>query len=80
MRPARMSSSTMKSAGRLVPVLTELEVTAEAIHAVYPATRHVSSKVRSFIEHLLAGLGGPGSTAPSGPSAPAGTGQDADDR
>ncbi|WP_042698978.1 LysR family transcriptional regulator [Azospirillum sp. B506] len=44
-------------AGRLVPVLSELEVTDEAIHAVYPATRHVSSKVRSFIEHLLAGLG-----------------------
>lgn len=43
-------------AGRLVPVLTELEVTDEAIHAVYPATRHVSPKIRTFIEHLLAGL------------------------
>ncbi|PWC33528.1 LysR family transcriptional regulator [Azospirillum sp. TSO35-2] len=47
-------------AGRLVPVLSALEVTDEAIHAVYPATRHVSPKVRSFIEHLLVGLGGPG--------------------
>lgn len=43
-------------AGRLVPVLTAQELTDEAIHAVYPATRHVSPKVRSFIEHLLAGL------------------------
>lgn len=43
-------------AGRLVPVLAELEVTDEAIHAVYPATRHVSPKIRSFIEHLLTGL------------------------
>ena len=61
-------------AGRLIPILTEFEVTDEAIHAVYPATCHVSPKVRSFIEHLLAGLGGPGTTAPPGPSAPAGTG------
>ncbi|ALG73942.1 hypothetical protein VY88_19760 [Azospirillum thiophilum] len=45
-------------AGRLVPVLTAQELTDEAIHAVYPATRHVSPKVRSFIEHLLAGLAG----------------------
>lgn len=43
-------------AGRLTPVLTEFEVTDEAIHAVYPATRHVSPKIRSFIEHLLTGL------------------------
>lgn len=64
--------------GRLVPVLTGLEVTDEAIHAVYPATRHVSPKVRSFIEHLLAGPSGQGATAY--PSAPADTGHDADDR
>lgn len=58
-------------AGRLVPVLSALEVTDEAIHAVYPATRHVSPKVRSFIEHLLAGLGRPGSADRSGtPEAP----------
>ncbi|WP_434625831.1 LysR family transcriptional regulator [Azospirillum sp. B2RO_4] len=61
-------------AGRLIPVLTELEVTDEAIHAVYPATRHVSPKVRSFIEHLLAGLNGSGATAPSAPSASADAG------
>lgn len=58
--------------GRLMPVLTGLEVTDEAIHAVYPVTRHVSPKVRSFIEHLLAGPSGQGATAY--PSAPAGTG------
>lgn len=61
-------------AGRLIPVLTELEVTDEAIHAVYPATRHVSPKVRSFIEHLLAGLNGSGATSPSAPSASADAG------
>lgn len=44
-------------AGRLVAVLIPFEVTDEAIHAVYPATRHVSPKVRSFIEHLRASLG-----------------------
>ncbi|CAO3437236.1 LysR family transcriptional regulator [Azospirillum endophyticum] len=55
-------------AGRLVPVLSELEVTDEAIHAVYPATRHVSSKVRSFIEHLLAELGRSDSADPIGGS------------
>ncbi|SMF89055.1 transcriptional regulator, LysR family [Azospirillum oryzae] len=62
-------------AGRLIPVLTDLEVTDEAIHAVYPATRHVSPKVRSFIEHLLAGLNESGATAPSGSSTPAVTGR-----
>ena len=43
-----------------------LEVTDEAIHVVYPATRHVSPKVRSFIEHLLAGLGRQESADPIG--------------
>jgi DNA-binding transcriptional LysR family regulator len=51
-------------AGRLVPLLSELEVTDEAIHFVYPATRHVSPKVRSFIEHLLTGLNKPESADP----------------
>ncbi|CAO3402476.1 LysR family transcriptional regulator [Azospirillum sp. 11R-A] len=51
-------------AGRLVPLLSELEVTDEAIHVVYPATRHVSPKVRSFIEHLLTGLNKPESADP----------------
>lgn len=44
-------------AGRLTPVLTAHEVTDEAIYAVYPPTRHVSPKVRTFIDHLLTGLG-----------------------
>ncbi|BAI74592.1 transcriptional regulator (plasmid) [Azospirillum sp. B510] len=65
-------------AGRLVAVLTDLEVMDEAIHAVYPATRHVSPKVRSFIEHLLAGLNGQDATGPAdgptkGPAATAKT-------
>lgn len=46
------------AAGRLVPLLSDHEVTDEAIHAVYPATRHVSPKIRTFIEHLLSGLNG----------------------
>lgn len=45
------------AAGRLVPVLATHEIEDEAIHAVYPPTRHVSPKVRSFIDHLRTGLG-----------------------
>jgi DNA-binding transcriptional LysR family regulator len=38
--------------GRLVPVLTEFLQTEHAINAIYPHRRHLSAKVRSFIDLL----------------------------
>lgn len=41
-------------AGRLVPVLQDFEVEARApIHAVYPHARHLSPKVRAFVDLLV---------------------------
>lgn len=42
------------ASGRLLPLLPEHELTDEGVYAVYPQTRHVSPKVRTFIDHLLA--------------------------
>ena len=39
-------------AGRLQAVLTDYEATPRFIYAVYPHTRHVSAKVRTFIDFL----------------------------
>jgi DNA-binding transcriptional LysR family regulator len=38
--------------GRLVPVLTEFLAAEHAINAIYPHRRHLSAKVRSFIDLL----------------------------
>lgn len=35
--------------GRLVPVLTDWSVAPIPIHAVYPASRHIAAKVKSFV-------------------------------
>jgi DNA-binding transcriptional LysR family regulator len=40
-------------AGRLVPVLNEFAADGPAVRAVYPSSRHLSPKVRSFIDELL---------------------------
>jgi len=41
-------------AGRLVPVLTDYaEIRDTAIHAVYPHRRHLSPKVRAFVDFLV---------------------------
>ena len=41
------------AAGRLVPLLTDVAVDERtAIHAVYPARRHLPAKVRAFIDFL----------------------------
>jgi len=37
---------------RLRPVLPEWHAPAAPIHAVYPSTRHLSPKVRAFLDHL----------------------------
>jgi DNA-binding transcriptional LysR family regulator len=40
--------------GRLLPVLTCLSADGPSVRAVYPSSRHLSPKVRSFIDELLA--------------------------
>jgi DNA-binding transcriptional LysR family regulator len=40
-------------AGRLVPILNEYSTEGPAVRAVYPSSRHLSPKVRSFIDELL---------------------------
>jgi DNA-binding transcriptional LysR family regulator len=39
---------------RLMRVLPEWNAPAFPIHAVYPSTRHLSPKVRAFVDHLVA--------------------------
>ncbi|MBV8235668.1 MAG: LysR family transcriptional regulator [Acidimicrobiia bacterium] len=41
------------TAGRLVPVLSGYRVPELGIHAVYPHSRHLSAKVRSFVDFLV---------------------------
>jgi DNA-binding transcriptional LysR family regulator len=40
-------------AGRLVPVLDQFSLDGPSVRAVYPSSRHLSPKVRSFIDELL---------------------------
>ena len=40
-------------AGRLIPVLERFDADGPPIRAVYPSSRHLSPKVRSFIDELL---------------------------
>jgi DNA-binding transcriptional LysR family regulator len=40
-------------AGRLVPVLERVDADGPPIRAVYPSSRHLSPKVRTFIDELL---------------------------
>jgi len=42
------------AAGRLVPVLEEYELNMSAVHVVYPHRRHLSGKVRAFVDFLVA--------------------------
>jgi DNA-binding transcriptional LysR family regulator len=46
--------------GRLVPLLTQymdLERSTTGLYAVYPASRHLSPKVRAMIDWLIEDLG-----------------------
>ncbi|MGH6862380.1 MAG: substrate binding domain-containing protein, partial [Phyllobacterium sp.] len=45
--------------GRLIPVLPELRPLPYTISAVYPPTRHVSAKVRAFVDHVVRRIGNP---------------------
>jgi DNA-binding transcriptional LysR family regulator len=45
------------AAGRLVPILPGYAPDELAIHAVYPHSRHLSVKVRSFVDFLVARFG-----------------------
>jgi LysR substrate binding domain-containing protein len=40
------------SDGRLKAVLTDCETPESAIYAVYPSRRHLSAKVRAFVDFL----------------------------
>ena len=40
-------------AGRLVPVLRRFDADGPPIRAVYPSSRHLSPKVRTFIDQVL---------------------------
>jgi DNA-binding transcriptional LysR family regulator len=51
LRSSRAFSSAI--AGRLVPILSEFAADGPAVRAVYPSSRHLSPKVRSFIDELL---------------------------
>ncbi|WP_029014587.1 LysR family transcriptional regulator [Niveispirillum irakense] len=46
------------SRGKLLPVLDDFALSQSAVHAVYPANRHLSPKVRAFVD-FLAGRFGP---------------------
>jgi DNA-binding transcriptional LysR family regulator len=41
-------------ARRLARVLADWNVPSTPVHVVYPSTRHISPKVKSFVDHLLA--------------------------
>jgi DNA-binding transcriptional LysR family regulator len=44
--------------GQLVQVLPDYQAPDSAIYAVYPPGRHLSAKVRSFIDFLVERFGG----------------------
>ena len=45
--------------GELVPILTDFNLAATPAYAVYPYTRHLSYRVRAFIDHLADWFSGP---------------------
>ncbi len=46
------------AAGELIPLLPDYKASDLTIQAVYPTKRHVSLKLRSFVDHLIASFGG----------------------
>jgi DNA-binding transcriptional LysR family regulator len=47
-----------RKTGRLVTVLDDYQGEPEPIYAVYPSRRHLSVRVRAFLEHVEAGFAG----------------------
>ena len=56
--PSYVLSQDIKS-GALLPLLTGHEADNRDVFAVYPASRHLSPKVRAFVDYLVATLGRP---------------------
>lgn len=54
--PTFITGSDMIS-GRLIPILTPYQIPEAAIYAVYPSSRHLSPKVRSFVDFLVRRFG-----------------------
>lgn len=50
--PALIAASALRS-GNLVPVLCAWPFDANPIHALYPSNRHLSAKVRSFVDFVI---------------------------
>lgn len=44
-------------AGRLEPALEDFEMEPQGVHAVYPHSRHLSAKVRAFVDYLVESFG-----------------------
>lgn len=60
------------AAGRLVRLLPDYSGMRSDIWAVYPSRRHLSVKVRLFVEHLVASFAPPAAAPAAGPAAPRG--------
>jgi DNA-binding transcriptional LysR family regulator len=50
--PTLIAASAIR-AGNLVPVLADWPFEANPIHALYPSNRHLSAKVRSFVDYVI---------------------------
>jgi DNA-binding transcriptional LysR family regulator len=53
--PAFMACDDLRS-GRLEPVLRDYEPQRRGIYVVYPHNRHLSAKVRAFVDYLVDAL------------------------
>jgi len=56
--PSYVLSNAIKT-GALLPLLTGFEADNRNVYAVYPASRHLSPKVRAFVDYLAETLGRP---------------------
>ncbi len=56
--PTFVAAAELKS-GALVPVLARFELRDASVFALYPATRHLTPKVRAFVDYLTAAIAHP---------------------